>query len=426
MTAPAGSIRSALRHRPFRRLLLALAVSQAGDWLYNIALLAFVYERTHSAAWVAVTTAVRVVPVVVLGPLGGVVADRFDRRRTMIISDVVRAGCMLGLVAVATAGLPVVLAPVLAALATAAAAPYPAATAASTSRLLPAADLAGGNSARSAIGMGAVAAGPVIGAVLLVLGSPSVAFLVNAGTFAVSALALLSIPAGAAFRPARTGERQSVVADVVDGARALREHPTALRLVGADVVCSVVYGMQTVLLLLLTRQLGLGAAGYGYVLAATGVGGVAGTLLAPRAARTTHPGRVLVGALLAVAVPAGLMAATPCLTGLLVWALCCGAGSVVVEVLTETSLQQDLDDEVFARAYGIAFPAAIGGIVGGSLVAAPIVAGIGLPAAIVATGVVTALYAGVMALPRRSAGRHRAPALPVAAPAAEAEPAFMG
>ena len=35
----------------FRRLLASLAVSQAGDWLYNLALLAFVYERTHSSAW---------------------------------------------------------------------------------------------------------------------------------------------------------------------------------------------------------------------------------------------------------------------------------------------------------------------------------------------------------------------------------------
>ena len=64
-------MRSALRHRNFRRLLVGLAVSQAGDWLYNVALLAFVYERTHSASWLAATTAARVLPIVVLGPLAG-------------------------------------------------------------------------------------------------------------------------------------------------------------------------------------------------------------------------------------------------------------------------------------------------------------------------------------------------------------------
>ena len=42
--------------RPFHLLLTSLAVSSCGDWLYNVALLAFVYERTRSATWLAVTT----------------------------------------------------------------------------------------------------------------------------------------------------------------------------------------------------------------------------------------------------------------------------------------------------------------------------------------------------------------------------------
>src|SRR3954470_24298213 len=117
-------MRSALAHPSFRRLLVGLAVSQAGDWLYNVALLAFVYERTHSAGWLAATTAARIVPIVVLGPLGGGIADRLHRRRGIVGPDLVRAALMLGLAAVALAGLPVALAPVLAGLATAASAPY--------------------------------------------------------------------------------------------------------------------------------------------------------------------------------------------------------------------------------------------------------------------------------------------------------------
>jgi MFS family permease len=402
-------MRSALRHRSFRRLLVGLAVSQAGDWLYNVALLAFVYERTHSAGWLAATTAARIVPLVVLGPLGGVLADRFDRRRTMIVSDLVRAALMLGLALVAVAGLPVVLAPVLAGLATAAAAPYPPSTAATTPRLVPDADLPGANALRSVVGMGAVAAGPVVGSVVLLLGPPSTAFLLNAGTFALSALAVASIPGGAVFAPARTaGERPSIVADVVEGARALRSNPVAVRLVGADVVCSVVYGMQTVLLLLLSRSLGLGDAGYGFVLAGLGIGGIVGTTIAGPAARSRRPRAVLAGALLLLAVPSALMAVTPWLPGLLVWSVVGGAGAVLVEVLCETALQRELDDEVFARAYGIALPVILSGIVGGSLIAAPLVALVGLTGAIVATGLLAAAYAGIVVLPRRAAGRHRA------------------
>ena len=61
--APAGTIRAALRYSAFRRLLSALAVSQIGDWLYNLALVVLVYDRTHSALWAGVTTAARVVSV---------------------------------------------------------------------------------------------------------------------------------------------------------------------------------------------------------------------------------------------------------------------------------------------------------------------------------------------------------------------------
>ena len=60
--ADSAAMNVARRYPRFRRLLASLAVSQAGDWLYNLALLAFVYERTHSSAWLAVTTAARVLP----------------------------------------------------------------------------------------------------------------------------------------------------------------------------------------------------------------------------------------------------------------------------------------------------------------------------------------------------------------------------
>ena len=419
MSAPSGTMRSALRHGSFRRLIVGLAVSQAGDWLYNVALLAFVYERTHSAGWLAVTTAARVAPIVVFGPLGGVLADRFDRRRVMVVADLLRVGCMLALAAVAFSGLPVVLAPVLAGLATAAAAPYPACTAATTPRLLPDADLPGANALRSAIGMGAVAAGPVFGAALLFLGSPGSAFLVNAGTFALSALAVLSIPAGPEFRPGRrSGERQSVLADIVLGARALKAHPAAVRVLGADVVCSVIYGMQTVLLMLLSRAFGFGAAGYGYVLAGLGAGGILGTLVAGRAAASGRPRAVLAGTLVLVAGPSALMAFTPWLPGLLGWAVIAGGGAALVEVLCETVLQRGLDEDVFARAYGVALPVSLGGIVAGSLVAAPLTLLVGLTGAMVSTGALAGGYAAVIALPARTAGQHRAPRRPVPVPIA--------
>src|SRR3984885_12560386 len=105
--------------RRFALLLLSLAVSACGDWLYNVALLAVVFERTHSASLLAVTTAARLLPMVGLGPLGGVLAHRYDRRRLIIASDLARAALMVALAGVAVTGLPIILAPAIAAAATA-------------------------------------------------------------------------------------------------------------------------------------------------------------------------------------------------------------------------------------------------------------------------------------------------------------------
>ena len=196
--ADSAAMKVARRYPRFRRLLASLAVSQAGDWLYNLALLAFVYERTHSSAWLGLTTAARVLPIVVCGPLGGVLADRYDRRRIMIASDAIRLGLMLALAAVAATGLPIVLAPVIAALSTAASSAYMPCVAASTPRLVDDADLPAANAARSAIGQICIVAGPGFGALLLLVGSPSLAFALNGATFALSALAVASLPAGAA------------------------------------------------------------------------------------------------------------------------------------------------------------------------------------------------------------------------------------
>src|SRR5438105_11402811 len=117
---PLAPFRVALRARNLRLLLIALATSQAGDWLYNLALLAFVFDRTHSSVWVGLTTAARILPEVALGSLGGVLADRVDRRALMLGSDALRALAMVALVVVGAAHLPVVLAPVVAAVSTAA------------------------------------------------------------------------------------------------------------------------------------------------------------------------------------------------------------------------------------------------------------------------------------------------------------------
>ncbi|HEV7751217.1 MAG TPA: MFS transporter [Baekduia sp.] len=391
----------ALRHPRFARLLAALALSQAGDWLYNLALLAYVDHATHSTTWLGLTTAARVAPIVVAGPLGGVLADRVDRRTLMIATDLARAALMGLLTLVAVAGLPVVLAPVLAALATLASVPYAPSVAVSTSQLVDDDDLAAANAARAAIGPTCLVAGPALGAILLLLGPPSLAFALNGLTFAGSALLVASIPAGAAFHPEPRQDgaaaRLDVLADLRAGAHALLARSAACRLVGADIACSLVYGAQTVLLLLVARRLGLGADGYGYLLGAMGLGGVLGAAVAGRFAAEERQPAALVAALLCVAVPLPLLGVTHTLVPALVLSFVGGVGAITVEVLVETGLQRSLPADVLGRAYGFALPAALSGIVAGSLLAPALVALAGLGGALALLGVSVALVAVAVA-----------------------------
>jgi MFS family permease len=398
---------TALRHPRFARLLAALAVSQAGDWLYNLALLAYVDHETHSATWLGLTTAARVAPIVVAGPLGGVLADRVDRRMLMIATDVARAVLMGLLTLMAVAGLPVILAPALAALATLAAVPHAPSVAVSTPRLVDAEDLPAANAARAAIGPVCIVAGPALGAILLLVGPPSLAFALNGVTFVVSALLVVSIPGGPAFRPApRTdaaAARPTVVADLRAGAQALLARAGTRRLVGADIACSLVYGALTVLLLLVAGRLGLGADGYGYLLGAMGLGGVVGAAVAGPLGREDRQPAALVGALLCVAVPLPLLGVTHALVAALALSFVGGLGAITVEILVETSLQRSLPADVLGRAYGFALPAALSGIVAGSLIAPALVALAGLGGALALLGAAVALVAVAVARTPRGA-----------------------
>jgi MFS family permease len=370
--------------RDFRLLLSSLAVSSCGDWLYNVALLALVYERTGSATWLALTTVARVLPIVLLGPLAGVLADRWDRRRLIIASDLVRAALMVALAAVAALGLPILLAPLLAALATVVGSVQPPSVAASTPRLVAAEDLQRANAARAAIGQGAIVVGPALGAVLLAASSPAVAILANAATFLASAAAIAAIPTGPAFRPGRRSA-PGLLAELRDGAEALRGAPAAVRVVAADVLCSAVYGVLTVALVLVAGKVGAGPGGYGLLLGAFGVGGLAGAAVAARldGMRWRH---TLALALGLVAMTTAALGVAGSLWVAIALGLVGGAGAVIAEVLSETALPRMLDDDVLARAYGIARPVSLAGIVAGSLIAGPLVALLGLAGALAATG----------------------------------------
>jgi MFS family permease len=100
---PAGYLELLRRNRDFRLLWAGQVISQLGDWFDTIALFTLVQNLTGSGRAVALVLVARFLPSVVLGPLSGVVADRFNRRHIMIASDVARAVVVLGFLLVRSA-----------------------------------------------------------------------------------------------------------------------------------------------------------------------------------------------------------------------------------------------------------------------------------------------------------------------------------
>src|SRR5947209_19646936 len=106
MAATGGAYRQALGNRDFRLLVIALSQSTMVDWAYNVALVVYVYDRTHSPAWVAASTIGRMVPRLLGSLYAGVVAERFERVRVMVNADLGRAAVMAVMAVVAASSGP--------------------------------------------------------------------------------------------------------------------------------------------------------------------------------------------------------------------------------------------------------------------------------------------------------------------------------
>jgi dTMP kinase len=89
--------RALLKNGNFLRFFLAQAVSSLGDWIGVIAIAVLAQTVFDSTAAVGVVMIARVLPGFVVGPLGGVLADRWDRKRTMVLADALRAAIVFSL-----------------------------------------------------------------------------------------------------------------------------------------------------------------------------------------------------------------------------------------------------------------------------------------------------------------------------------------
>jgi MFS family permease len=366
--AGAGALRLLGANRPFRLLWTARAVSFLGDSLGLVALMLHVASTTGQALAVAALLLAGDFAPALLGPLTGTVADRLDRRRVMVACELVQ-GALVVAIALWLPSLPLLL--VLVGLRAVAGQVFQPASRAAVPAVVPEPDLERANAAVGVATNGGETLGPLVAAVALPLLDVRGVLLLDAAAFAVSAVLLAFLPALPGDGPGR--DRASFLADARTGLRYLwRERTVRVVTLGfvAIVACN---GIDDVALVFLaTDTLGGGDGAVGLLLAAVGIGLLAGyALLARTRRRVAMPALLLAG--FAVSSAGNL------LTGL-AWAVAAafalqavrGLGIAALDVAATTLVQRivpaGLLGRVFGTLYGgIGVAAALAYVLGGLL-----------------------------------------------------------
>lgn len=383
-----GAYRSVLEVRDARALIGASAASQLGDWLYNAALLGYVYSATGSAAWVGAATIGRLLPYVLLGAVGGTVADRYDRRAVLLVGDVARVVLMLALAVVVAADGAVVLVIAFTALSSAAGAAEKPAAMALLPRLVGESRLGPANALLHTVQDLGVVVGPAIGAVLLAVAPASVAFVVNAATFALSA-ALVSTMRR---QPPSTGanDDEGAVVQIGRGLRVARVTPFVIPLFVVVAMVEFTYGAQTVQLVLYSQgPLDLGEGGYGWLLAAAGAGGLLSATINGRLALSTRVSAIVVGAAALVCASQLIYAAVEVVLVAVAATILGGAGMVAAEVVAETALSRIVPTDVLGRVMGVFDALSVAAMVAGAVFAPIVIAWTSLTASFLVLGALT-------------------------------------
>lgn len=392
MRAKKDGVLAPLRHRDFRLLTLALGVSGAGSWAYNVALAVYVYEQTHSAAWVGAATIGRFVPSMVFGAYGGVLAERFERVRLMVVLNLICMGLMGVLALITLEKGPVLLVIALAGVSSVVGMTFTPADYAMTPQVVPPSLLAAANTVRNTVENLTVIAGPALGGLLLLLGPPPIAFAFNAGSFLVAAAFTAMVRERSRPVDVTEGGESGPLRQMLVGINTVRTSVTATVLVTYSVIASFVYGVDTVQFVLLSRyQLGTGTDGYGYLLAGLGLGGVAAAGLVSRISSWDRLGTVILIGMATYCLPTLLfLVVDNSVVAFLIQGVR-GAGTLVVDVLAMTAMQRSLPGDKLARVMGAFFTLVLGAISLGALLTPQLyehtnldttiwVAGLGLPA----------------------------------------------
>lgn len=383
-----------LRHRDFRQLWTAEFISTAGSQIQRVAIAWQVYQLTGDPLQLGLLGLFRFLPVFLFGIVGGVMADRQDRRRLLLISQSVLL-ITSSLLAVLTAA-DLITMPVIYAITFAS---YAVSAIGGPSRqalipaLVPERELTGAMTMNTLSMQVATVMGPAIGGVLIAQAGVAVAYLVDAVSFVVVIVAVVTMRTRPAIRVPTTGRLDAAI----EGFKFVRNRPILLGVMGLDFVATFFGASNTLMPIFAEDILGVGATGLGLLYAAPAAGAVAGSLVMSFSGGVRRPG---FGVLAAVAVYGA------CLVGFgasesVAFSLLCLAGSGAADAVS-MALRLAIrtlvtPDELRGRIAALHSTFAMGGPQLGEFEAGAVAAVAGAGVSVVIGGVGTVLAAGATA-----------------------------
>ncbi len=329
-----------------RQVIASVAVSGFGTWSYNVGIAVYAYDRTHSATWVAIVTVGRYLPALVLTWLAHSLIDRLPRRTVAMAADLGCALVMVVLAFVCWLDASLWLITVVAAVSSTLARVQAAAVMSLVADIVVESELARAARLAGAAEAVATATGAAAASLVLLRFSPQSLFLVNAVTFVVSAL-LIAAVRSARRTPGRADPSSSVSTGSVGVA-------VFWPLQAARTIAAYIYGVDIVILTVVAaRQFsaGSGTGGYGWLLAATGLGGLlAVTPLRSRLSRLPTAA-LLTGGTLAYALPLMVFALGPPAPAGIATQIFRGAASVLVTSAAVAGLQRSVPSSMSGRVF---------------------------------------------------------------------------
>jgi MFS family permease len=387
----------ALRHRNYRLFFVGQLISLVGTWMQQVAQAWLVLQLTHDPLWLGLVAVAQFGPVIIFGLFGGVIADQLPKRQTLLVTQAVAmilAFILFGLTATGVIEVWHVL--ILAALlGTNNAFDMP-------TRQSFAVEMVGRDDMTNAVGLNSAqfnasrVLGPAVAGLLIGAFDISIAFLLNGLSYLAVIAAYLAMR-DSELRPvapvARPTSVRGVFDNLAEGIRYVRNTPLVLlAVVVVGLVATFGMNFQVLIPPLADNVLNVGPSGYGFLMAASGLGSTIAALWIAFS-RKVGPTPIVAGAI-ALGLGSIPLAASSSFGIALVAMFIVGAGGIGMAVAANTVIQMSVPDQLRGRVMSVYTTTFAASVPAGGLLMGAIASTWGVPLALM-VGAILSLAVGV-------------------------------